>query len=237
VARRRSLGWLARRCVVIVVLGTVALVLPLRWLPPLTTSFMIITWVTKPAGAGPLRHDWTSHRGISRRLPEALIAAEDQKFFEHHGFDFESIGKALRHNQHSRRTRGGSTITQQLAKNLYLWPGRSWLRKGLEAWFTVWLELLLPKERILELYANVAQFGPTVFGAGAASRSYFGKPASRLNREEAALLAAVLPNPVRFSVARPSAYVQRRQQWIRYQAARLDHANGAATRLRGSWGG
>lgn len=234
-ARRRSLGWFARRAAAAIVLGTVLLVLPLRWLPPLTTSFIIITWVTKPAGAGPIRYDWTPREAISRRVPEALIAAEDQKFFDHHGFDLESIGKALRHNQTSRRTRGGSTISQQLAKNLYLWPGRSWLRKGIEAWFTAWLELLLPKERILELYANVAQFGPTVFGVGAASRIYFGKPAARLNREEAALLAAVLPNPVRFSVARPSAYVQRRQQWILYQAARLDHANDAGSKLRSSW--
>lgn len=216
------------RAVLSVVLGTVALVLPLRWLPPPTTSFMLITRVTKAADAGPLRYDWVPRKAISGRVPEALIAAEDQKFFGHHGFDFESIGQALSHNRHSHRTRGGSTITQQLAKNLYLWPGRSWLRKGIEAWFTAWLELLLPKERILELYANVVQFGPAVFGAEAAARAFFGKPAARLNREEAALLAAVLPNPVRFSVARPSAYVRQRQAWIIYQSARLGPAGDIA---------
>lgn len=212
------------RVVAFVLLATVALVLPLRWLPPLTTSFMVITWATKPAGAGDLRYDWVPRAAISGNAPAAVIAAEDQKFFSHAGFDFESIGKAMRHNQRSRRTKGASTISQQVAKNLYLWPGRSWLRKGIEAWFTVWLELLLPKERILELHLNIAQFGPAVFGVEAASRLYFGKPAARLGREEAALLAAVLPNPVRFSVARPSVYVRRRQAWIMYQAARLERA-------------
>ncbi len=152
------------------------------------------------------------------------MASEDQKFFEHAGFDLQSIEKAYQHNQRSRHVKGASTITQQVAKNLFLWPGRSWFRKGIEAWLTAWLELLLPKERILELHVNIAQFGPTVFGAGAASRLYFGKPPAKLSRAEAALLAAVLPNPVRFHVNRPSAYVLRRQQWIMYQSARLERA-------------
>ncbi|MCC7258273.1 MAG: monofunctional biosynthetic peptidoglycan transglycosylase [Gammaproteobacteria bacterium] len=207
-----------------VVAFTAVLVLPLRWLPPLTSSFMIITWATAEDGAGRLRHQWTGRRDISRRVPQAVLAAEDQKFFDHHGFDFESIRRAVEHNQRSRRTRGASTISQQVAKNLFLWPGRSWLRKGLEAWFTLWLELALPKARILELYVNVAQFGPTVFGVEAASRLYFGKSAARLNRNEAALLAAVLPNPVRLRVTNPSTYVRRRQAWIMGQSARLERA-------------
>lgn len=217
----------AFRLALVVVALTVALVLPLRWLPPLTSSFMVITWATKPDGAGDMRYDWVGRQAISRRAAEAVLASEDQKFFDHPGFDFKSIRKALEHNRRNGRTgaaKGASTITQQVAKNLFLWPERSWVRKGLEAWLTVWLELLLPKPRILELYLNIAQFGPTVFGVEAASRLYFGKPAARLTRHEAALLAAVLPNPVRMRVARPSAYVRRRQAWIVYQSARIERS-------------
>jgi monofunctional biosynthetic peptidoglycan transglycosylase len=224
VANRKTFGRLALRALAIFVVATAALVLPLRWLPPLTTSFMIITWVTKPAGAGDMRYDWVSRTAISSDAAAAVMAAEDQKFFEHAGFDLQSIENAYRHNQRGRHIKGGSTISQQVAKNLFLWPGRSWLRKGIEAYLTVWIELLLPKERILELHLNIAQFGPTVFGVEAASRLYFGKPAARLNRSEAALLAAVLPNPVHLQVARPSTYVQRRQAWIMYQSARLERA-------------
>ena len=222
--KRRNFGQLALRAVAIVILATVALILPLRWLPPLTTSFIIITWATKPTGAGDMRYDWVGRSAINSNAAVAVMAAEDQKFFEHAGFDLQSIEKAYRHNQRGRHVKGGSTISQQVAKNLFLWPGRSWLRKGIETWLTVWIELLLPKERILELHLNVAQFGPTVFGVEAASRLYFGKPAAKLNRDDAARLAAVLPNPVRLRVARPSPYVLRRQAWIEYQAARLERA-------------
>ncbi len=221
--RRRPGRWLAG-----IILGpvaiTVLLVLPLRWLPPFTSSFMLITRFSAPSDAGALRYDWVARRQISLRAAQAVLAAEDQKFFTHHGFDFASIRRAVEHNQRSQRTRGASTLSQQLAKNLYLWPERSWLRKGLEVWFTAWLELLLPKNRILELYLNIAQFGPTVFGVEAASRLYYGKSAARLNRNEAALLAAVLPNPVRMRVANPSVYVRRRQAWIMGQSARIERA-------------
>ena len=210
------------RTVAIAVLVTVALILPLRWLAPATSSFMIVTWATKPATAGTMRYAWVSHAAISTHAPAAILAAEDQKFFAHAGFDFPAIEKAYWHNQKSRRIKGASTISQQVAKNLFLWQGRSWFRKGIEAWLTVWIEMLLPKQRILEIHLNIAQFGPTVFGVEAASRLYFGKPAAKLNRNEAALLAAVLPNPVRLSVARPSNYVRRRQEWIVYQSARLE---------------
>lgn len=218
-----KIGRLLLRAAALVVLVTIALVLPLRWLPPLTTSFMVITWATKDDGAGRMRYDWVGRTAIHANAAAAVVAAEDQKFFAHAGFDFESIGKAIEHNgRQNGRLKGASTISQQVAKNLFLWPGRSWMRKGLEAWLTVWIELLLPKARILELHLNIAQFGPTVFGVEAASRLYFGKPAARLNRNEAALLAAVLPNPARLSVARPSHYVRRRQAWIMAQAARVE---------------
>jgi monofunctional biosynthetic peptidoglycan transglycosylase len=216
-----KLGRLLVRALLVVIVASVALVLPLRWLPPLTTTFMVITWAGKPADTR-MRHDWVDRRDISSHVAAAVVAAEDQKFFTHAGFDFQSIGKALEHNRHSRRIKGASTISQQVAKNLFLWPGRSWLRKGLEAWLTVWIEVLLPKARILELHLNVAQFGPAVFGVEAASRLYFGRPAARLDLRQAALLAAVLPNPVQLSVAKPSVYVRRRQAWIVQQASRLE---------------
>ncbi len=216
------LRWILIRTVAIIVLVPAALILPLRWLPPLTSSFMAIAWVQKPETAGPLRYDWVGRAGISPHAAAAILAAEDQKFFDHGGFDLQSIVKAIRHNERSSRIKGASTISQQVAKNLFLWPGRSWLRKGIEAWLTIWIELLLPKERILELHLNIAQFGPTVFGVEAASRLYFGRPAASLNRDQAALLAAVLPNPARLSVTRPSVYLRRRQAWIMSQAARLE---------------
>ncbi len=153
-----------------------------------------------------------------------MLAAEDQKFFGHAGFDVESIRKVWKRNGKGRQVRGASTISQQVAKNLWLWPARSWFRKGLEAWFTLWVELLWPKERILEVYLNIAQFGPDVFGVEAAGRQYFRKPAASLNEPEAALLAAVLPNPKLFKVRNPSRYTTRRQA--------LDPAPGPPARRR-----
>jgi len=144
------------------------------------------------------------------------VAAEDQKFPDHHGFDLSAIGDAL-----ATGDRGGSTISQQVTKNLLLWPGRSVLRKGIEAGLTVYLELLWPKQRILEVYLNVAELGPGIYGVGAASERLFDKPAARLNAREAALLAAVLPSPRRWSAAQPGPYVEERARNIRRQVQRL----------------
>jgi monofunctional biosynthetic peptidoglycan transglycosylase len=218
--RRPDLRWTLATIAGAIVMATVLLVLPLRWLPPLTSAFMIRTWVLKPGDAGALLYDWVPRSRISRLAASAVIASEDQKFLDHHGFDFGSIGEAISNGDGP--TRGASTISQQVAKNLYLWPGRSWLRKGVEAYLTLWIELFWPKERILEVYLNIAQFGPTVFGVEAAARNYFGKPAAQLNREESALLAAVLPNPEHLRVSRPSAYVRQRQAWIIGQALRVE---------------
>jgi len=146
-----------------------------------------------------------------------VIASEDQKFAEHFGFDFESIDDSLREHARGKRLRGASTITQQVAKNLFLWKGQSFVRKGLEAYFTVLLEVLWPKQRIIEVYLNVAEFGPGVYGVGAASRQYFGISAGRLTPADAALLAAVLPNPRRLHADRPSNFVRTRQDWILWQ--------------------
>jgi monofunctional biosynthetic peptidoglycan transglycosylase len=214
------LRFLARSSAALILL-TVLLVLPLRWLPPATSSFMVQNWVGQWRGSARVHYDWVSRRKISRQAALAVVAAEDQKFLAHSGFDIEAIRKVWKRNGRSRQLRGGSTISQQVAKNLWLWPGRSWFRKGLEAWFTLWVELLWPKERILEVYLNVAQFGPNVFGAEAAARRYFGKPAASLNEPEAALLAAVLPNPRVFRVGNPSRYTVRRQAWIRRQMRTL----------------
>lgn len=200
---------------------TILLVLPLRWLPPLTSSFMLQNWVAQSSLSADVRYDWVSRDKISRRAALAVMAAEDQKFFSHSGFDVESIRKVWKRNGGRRQVRGASTVSQQVAKNLWLWPDRSWLRKGLEAWFTLWVELLWPKERILEVYLNIAQFGPNVFGVEAAGRLYFRKPAARLNEPEAALLAAVLPNPRVYRVRNPSRYTTRRQAWVQVQARRL----------------
>lgn len=213
---------MALSAVLVIVTLTVLLVLPLRWLPPLTTSFMLQNWLGQKSLSAEVRFDWVPRQQISRRAALAVLAAEDQKFFDHGGFDFESIRKALRSNGNGRPVRGASTISQQVAKNLWLWPGRSWFRKGLEAWFTVWVELLWPKERILEVYLNTAQFGPQVFGVEAAARQYFRKTAATLNEPESALLAAVLPNPRQFRVANPSIYTARRQAWVQRQARRLE---------------
>jgi monofunctional biosynthetic peptidoglycan transglycosylase len=153
-----------------------------------------------------------------------VIASEDQKFLMHDGFDFDAIGKAVTDAQRGRRLRGASTISQQVAKNLFLWPGQSWVRKGLEAWFTVWIEFLWPKQRILEVYLNSAQFGRGIWGVEAASRAYFGKDAARLTRPDAALLAAVLPSPTRYRVVNPGPYMRDRQTWILHQMSAVAKA-------------
>ncbi|MFC4309193.1 monofunctional biosynthetic peptidoglycan transglycosylase [Steroidobacter flavus] len=182
-------------------------VLLLRWVDPPTTAFML-------RESGPVRYRWVDWEQISPHIKVAVIASEDQKFPEHHGFDFDSINDALEDRERGRRVRGASTLSQQVAKNLFLWPGQSWIRKGLEAYFTVLIETLWPKKRILEVYVNIAEFGTGVFGVGAASEVFFRKPAARLSAPDAALLAAVLPNPKRMKVRTPSVYVRSRQLWI-----------------------
>nr|WP_318384617.1 monofunctional biosynthetic peptidoglycan transglycosylase [uncultured Enterobacter sp.] len=166
--------------------------------------------------------DWTSMDEISPLMGLAVIASEDQKFPDHWGFDVAAIEKAFSHNErHENRIRGASTLSQQTAKNLFLWDGRSWVRKGLEAGLTLGMETVWSKRRILTVYLNIAEFGDGVFGVEAASQRYFHKPASRLTMSEAALLAAVLPNPIRFKADAPSGYVRNRQAWIMRQMRQL----------------
>lgn len=214
--RRRSPARRLLRWALLLALGavglSVALVLPFRWVDPPATSFML---QSRAAGRGAER-DWVPLADISPELAIAVVAAEDQKFPFHRGFDLKSIREAL-----AEGDRGASTISQQVAKNLYLWPGRSWLRKGLEAWLTVWIELAWPKRRIMEIYLNVAEFGSGVFGAEAAARRYFGKTAGTLDARESALLAAVLPSPRERNAAAPSAWLDERADWILAQARAL----------------
>lgn len=165
---------------------------------------------------------WVPMDEIAPAMALAVIAAEDQKFPDHSGFDVVAIRAALAHNERDgARVRGGSTLSQQMVKNLFLWDGRSWLRKGLEAGITVGVELVWTKRRILTVYLNIVEFGPGIFGVQAAARHFFNKPASRLTASEAALLAAVLPNPIRFRVDAPSGYVRQRQQWVLRQMSQI----------------
>ena len=217
---KRWFGWLLLNLVVLVILLGVVLVLPWRWIAPPTTAFIARARIDADQAEGArVYQQWLSWEEISPHLAIAVVAAEDQKFPSHHGFDFESISKAVR--DRFSRPRGASTISQQVAKNLFLWRERSFLRKGLEAYLTALIEALWPKRRILEVYLNVAEFGPNVFGAGAASELFFGKLAAELTPEESALLTAVLPSPGRMSANRPSGYVRKRAIEIQQEVRRL----------------
>ncbi len=197
-------------------------VLALRWVPPPTSAFMIERRLSSPASdATRLRYQWVAWRAISPEVALAVMAAEDQKFPYHRGFDLESIRNAVEDKARGGRLRGASTISQQVAKNLFLWPGRSYLRKGLEAGFTALIELTWPKRRILEVYLNVAEFGDGIYGVRAAARAYWAKTPAQISRQEAALLAAVLPSPRRMNPGTPSEYVLERARWIEEQMEQM----------------
>jgi len=200
----------------------VVLVLVLRFVDPSVWMWQVQRELSPPKFY-PDRssHQWVALEQISPRMQLAVIASEDQKFPQHWGFDVESIMSALEKNGQGGRIRGASTLTQQTAKNLFLWPDKSYFRKGLEAGFTLLLEVLWDKPRILEVYLNIAEFGPGIYGVEAASQRFFGKSAGALTSSEAARLASVLPNPYRMSAARPSNYVWQRSSWIQKQMRML----------------
>ncbi len=222
--------WLAiakfiSRLLLLLFIGSLGIVLLYGWVPvPLTPLMLIRTvqsigsdkfvWIDK---------DWVPLEEISPNVQQAVLKAEDYNFYEHYGFDFKAIRKAYEYNKtHQGKKKGASTISQQTAKNVFLWPNRSWVRKGLETYFTVLIESTWTKERILEVYLNVIELGPGLYGVEAASQKFFKKPAAKINKREASLLAAVLPNPRKFRVDRPSKYVYRRQLSIlRRQAPEL----------------
>jgi monofunctional biosynthetic peptidoglycan transglycosylase len=211
---RRLLKWALFAVIAWIVL-TALPVLLMRWWNPFSSAFMVSASIAHFSEKDyETRHSWMDLENISPNVALAVIASEDQQFPFHTGFDFKSIREAVRENAHRKRPRGASTISQQVAKNLFLWNGGGYVRKGLEAWFTVLIEMLWPKERTLEVYLNIAQFGRGIFGVESASRAFFHKPAARLSRAEAATLAAVLPNPIRMHAERPSAYVISRRDQI-----------------------
>jgi monofunctional biosynthetic peptidoglycan transglycosylase len=229
-SRARPRRWSWRRwlatALLVALLGPLAPVACFRFVDPPASTFMLRDGLARLlAGKGWIAHEWVDYERIAPSMRLAVVAAEDQRFPEHDGFDFVAIEKAVAHNKKSERKRGASTISQQVAKNLFLWPQRSWMRKGLEVYFTVALETLWPKRRILEVYLNVAELGDGVYGVGAASRKFFGRDASRLTSSQAALLAAVLPSPRRMRVNAPGPYTQRRARWIEAQMRQLgsDH--------------
>lgn len=186
-----------------------------RFINPPVTYVMLERYVEMEDGR--INKDWKDIEEISPHMQLAVVAAEDQTYMEHWGFDMKAIEEAFENNEKGGRLRGGSTISQQTAKNVFLWHGRSWVRKGLEAWFTTLVELIWGKERILEVYLNVIELGPGLYGVEAAGQEYFNKPASKLSRSQAALLAAVLPSPRKYSVAKPTPYIWGRQKWIQGQ--------------------
>lgn len=207
------------RMLLFVLISHLSYLILLRWIdPPLTTTQLM----SVVEGHG-LKRDYVDWEEVSTEAKLAVMASEDQLFPEHNGFDWKSIEKAFKSNKKkSKRVRGASTISQQVAKNVFLWQGRSWFRKGLEVYFTFMIELLWSKERILEVYLNVAEMGPGIFGIEAASRSYFQKPAAKLTRKQAAMIAACLPNPKKYRVNLPSSYINRRYPWIVKQMNNLE---------------
>lgn len=205
------------RWIVLLFFGsTILSVLLLRWCPVYVTPLMLIRCAqqVKHGEKIRLRHHWVPMEEISPYLPVAVMAGEDQLFLQHHGFDFDQIGKALKERQKGKRQRGASTISQQTAKNVFLWPSASWIRKGLETYFTCLIELSWSKKRIMEVYLNSIEMGDGIYGAEAVSQLHFGYPATQLSRANCALIAATLPNPLKYSSRTPSPYMLRRQTWI-----------------------
>ncbi len=202
------------------VLLTLFLVLPFRWIdPPGSSVIARARWRAEVAASGRLEQHWVPFEAMGEWLPLAVVSAEDQRFPFHSGFDLLEIRRAF--EQGGGAGRGASTISQQVARNLYLWLDRSWLRKGLEAWLTVWIEALWPKRRILEIYLNIAEMGPGLYGAGAASKAWFGVPPGVLGANRSARLAAILPKPASWSPVRPSPGLARRITWIERQMRQL----------------
>ncbi|MEN3323730.1 monofunctional biosynthetic peptidoglycan transglycosylase [Mariniflexile soesokkakense] len=198
---------------------SIGLVVVYKWVPVVVTPLMVIRTVEQKIDGKDMvwKHDWESIDNISKNLQLAVICSEDQNFLNHHGFDMKAIEKALEFNKKGKRTRGASTISQQTAKNVFLWPHRSWLRKGLEAYFTFLIELIWSKERIIEVYLNSIEMGNGIYGAEAAAQHWFKRPAANLRQQEAAAIAAILPSPLRYRANPATNYIQGRKNWITRQ--------------------
>lgn len=209
-----KLWWWTKRIFITLFIAQLVYIIVLKWVDPPITLTQFWSWVT---GHG-LRRDYVDRNEISPNAKLAVVASEDQLFVDHSGFDWKSIQKAMKYNQKKPgRIRGGSTISQQVAKNVFLWQGRGWIRKGLEAYFTFMIEKIWGKKRILEVYLNVIEMGDGIFGIEKAANVYFNKSAAQLSAAEAALIAACLPNPKQYKVKPPSSYMQKRQRQIMQQ--------------------
>lgn len=219
---KRGARWGLIATLVILITPSV-IILALRWVAPPWSAYMLRTHWQAQADGPTIYYHWVDIGDMAACMPLAVVAAEDQTFPYHRGFEWDALRTALAHNlsTQGQRLRGGSTISQQTAKNLFLWPTRSYARKAVEGYLTLWLELLWPKRRILEMYLNIAQFDDYVFGVGAAAQRLFGTTAAALTQRQCAALAAVLPAPRRFNAAAPSAYTQRRINWIMQQMRQL----------------
>lgn len=224
-----SIATLLRKSLLFFVASSVIIVATLRFLPAPTTAFMLYRHyedLIEDQTFKSIEYQWISAKKISSHASAAVIASEDQQFYNHFGFDLQSIRSSITaYLNGGRRLRGASTITQQVAKNIFLTPSKSFIRKGLEVWFTLLIEIMWSKQRILAVYLNIAEFGDHLFGIEAASQHYFGIPAKNLTRSQAAMLAATLPNPLRLRAARPSSYVIKRQNWILRQMQNLGNPN------------
>jgi len=213
------IGKIVRWVVVAFFGSTIIAVVVLRFVPVYFTPLMFIRCAQQIKAGEDIKmnHSWVPLEDISRHLPVAVMASEDQRFLQHHGFDYDAIEKAVVHNMSSKKKRGASTISQQTAKNVFLWPGRSWVRKGFEVYFTTLIELMWSKQRIMEVYLNSIEMGDGIYGAQAVAQENFGKDAKDLFRGECALIAATLPNPLKFSSKNPSSYMQKRKRQIEQQ--------------------
>ena len=211
---KKTLKWI----VVAFFASTILSVVALRFIPVVVTPLMLIRCYQQVKAGEKLKlsHDWESLENISPHLPIAVMASEDANFLTHHGFDYEAIEKAMERNKKhpEKRKLGASTISQQTAKNVFLWPGRSWVRKGFEVYFTALIELMWPKERIMEVYLNSIEMGDGIYGAQAVAEAHFNTDAKSLTKAQCALIAATLPNPRKFSSKNPSAYMLKRQSRI-----------------------
>jgi monofunctional biosynthetic peptidoglycan transglycosylase len=211
--------------IIIYFASSIFFVILFKYVNPPVTPLMVIRLAEQSWGGQTvkLKNSWIPIDQMTPNLPLAVIASEDNLFLEHSGFDFESIEKAQAYNakKHGKKVRGASTISQQTAKNVFLWPQRSWVRKGLEVYFTVLIEFVWGKKRILEVYLNVIETGKGIYGVETASQSFFGKPASKISRGEAALIAAVLPNPLKWNPSAPTPYIRGRQQWILWNMSNI----------------
>ena len=214
---QRLYRW-TKRLILTLFLAQLAYTILLIWFPVVSTPTIFGQWIL----GKPIYKEWVSLDKIATPMQRAVIASEDQEFEDHFGFDIDAIEKAMKYNETHKKKKGASTISQQVAKNVFLWQGRTWFRKGAEVYCTFLIELLWSKERILEVYLNIAEMGDGVFGCEAAAKHFWGKPASKLTEQEAALIAACLPSPIRYRADKPSDYVRKRQQAILHQMNKMD---------------